>query len=398
VYGSALVLVALCLAGVCFAGAGARAAGWETPRGNAHATGVAQGPGPVDPVIAWQERWRGGAFAPPVAADGTVFMARDAVGGSAVTALDLTSGDTEWEHRIGAPVCGLSVADGVVYAVSEPGALVLLDAQTGRVRGEFTAPGNLPPPGSPWAPVPLVGADVVVPLRDAVLALRAGVTEPLWTWSRPPSEPAQHWLTGPVSVTRGGHVLVSTSSGCLFALSGIDGSVQWRFQAGGEGIPVAAAVDSRDHVYSVASPQAFRGILACVDAPTGRALWLRDLPRHAWVPPAATDEAVVVLDMDGRLSCFGAGTGEPQWETTLPSGEGPRGLPSAPVIDSEGRVYAAMGQTTLCCGLDNGEELFRREMDEGICIEHVILPGGGSLLVTFQDGTICCLRDPEADG
>ncbi|MGD9498718.1 MAG: PQQ-binding-like beta-propeller repeat protein [Armatimonadota bacterium] len=93
--------------------------------------------------------------------------------GGAVTGTGLGSGRPRWEHGIDGSVCGLSVADGVVYVLAEPGRLVLLDTQTGQARGAFTAPGTClrrDPPGHPS------------PSRAGTWSWRCGTRS--WRWAR----------------------------------------------------------------------------------------------------------------------------------------------------------------------------------------------------------------------
>jgi outer membrane protein assembly factor BamB len=95
-----------------------------------------------------------------------------------VAALDLATGAPRWERRL-APagsyvdVDGLALEDGRLYAAAYSGALVAVDARTGKEAWSYPAPGA--------SRVMIAGGEVVLVTTANVVALSAANGTPIWT-------------------------------------------------------------------------------------------------------------------------------------------------------------------------------------------------------------------------
>jgi len=95
-----------------------------------------------------------------------------------VAALDLATGAARWERRL-APagsyvdVDGIALDDGRLYAAAYSGAVVAVDARTGKEAWSFAAPGA--------SRVMVAGGEVVAVTTASVVALSPATGAPIWT-------------------------------------------------------------------------------------------------------------------------------------------------------------------------------------------------------------------------
>jgi outer membrane protein assembly factor BamB len=221
----------------------------------------------------------------------------------------------------------------------------------------------------------LVAAGVVgcraIPLNDdPTMPVRAAQVSPpaLWEvdWSAPlvklelleyqPRETAKPPIDGAVlweKKTLGrffsgaaivqGVAYVPGGDGVLYALRVLSGELVWEFQANEELITTPVVAEGRVLVTSS------QDTLFAVDAQTGKWTWQykRDLPQGFTVrgasTPVAEDGLVYAGFADGFLVAVGLDDGVARWERrlTISGGQQFKDVDSSPVLDENGRLYAA---------------------------------------------------------
>ncbi|HEY2762313.1 MAG TPA: PQQ-binding-like beta-propeller repeat protein [Pirellulales bacterium] len=117
---------------------------WPVFRGNAMATGVADGELTNNPQLLWKFTVAKGSFnATPVVVGDTVYIG-DLDG--TFYAIDLTSGEQRWKFDLGADKAGFATAavrDGSVYVGDTDGMFICLDAKTGEKKWTFKTDGEI---------------------------------------------------------------------------------------------------------------------------------------------------------------------------------------------------------------------------------------------------------------
>ncbi len=370
--------------------------GWPLPRGDVHATGASGGRGPTAPVVQWRHDTGEGPTATSVAdAGGTVYLASFGRSGVTVRALDSSNGDEIWVFRRDQRqiVSALASSDGLLYATTADSSVIALDQDTGEVIAEFRGSDEVSKPTRGLLPLP--DSRLLLSQRTEIRCVAEDLSEVLWSWRDPGYEGEQIMGPGPLSLTRSGEAL--TTSGALHALDPGDGHVKWRYDAGEFSLPSFAAVDAQNRVFwrgtSERTPGASRELLTCVEGDTGRLLWSQEHPGGYPPAPAISEDRVVLTKGSQVLSCRSASDGELLWSVQLPHFRGSLSALSGPVIDVDGRVYAASGDSVVCYALEDGQELFRERVSPSL--HHMILPGDGSLLVVNSIGSVYSLQDGD---
>jgi outer membrane protein assembly factor BamB len=129
-----------------------------------------------------------------------------------------------------------------------------------------------------------------------------------------------------------GKVFVGTSSGRLYALDLTTGDIIWTFNAGS---PISAAPAYYDGLvfFGTKNP----GEIYAVDASTGLANWLYEVPQGAAVysSAAVVNGMVIAGSSDGILLCLNESDGQLLWDTHVGSG-----YPSSPAVQN-GTVFVS---------------------------------------------------------
>ncbi|WP_170977272.1 outer membrane protein assembly factor BamB family protein [Halorussus salinisoli] len=345
---------------------------WPTLGHDAANTGYnPNGRGPESGV---RERWQtdlSSATAPPVVADGRVYVAS----GDDLHCFAADDGGEVWTHPLREDAAMVlwsapTVRDGKAYvSAGHDEGLRVLDAKTGEELREFATRGEV-------SGAPRFDRDG----RWAFVATREG-----WVHCFDLEAGSENWRTevfghvvAPVAVPKHGSLLyVATEAGEVYALSKSDGEGSWRQKVPGT-IQVAPAVVGRDvyvapfggqvhalsaedagaiawsseerasteHHLTVADGRIFGtdgdGVLA-IDTESGTTDWRVSMPDHANCAPAVAGDTVYVGDESGHVHAVKTGGatgvgglrfGARRWKTDL------GGRVREGVTVADGRLYA----------------------------------------------------------
>lgn len=277
--------------------------------------------------IAWKRSFGEGSdrgshvTAPPVAADGKIFVMD---GGASVSAIDGQSGSVLWkvDLRPGsrrdkeAFGGGLAFADGKLYVTSGYRFAAQLDAATGAVGWKTTTEQPLHA-----APSVSGGRVFVVAVDNTLLTFDTATGAAGWTYQAL-SEPARILAASSPAVA-GDTVVAAFGSGELVALRAANGNDLWnealsranRNNALSEirDIPGRPVIYQGD-VFAVSHS----GVFAATDLRTGQARW--SLPVTGITTPWPAGDVVYVVSKAGEVICVARESGQIYWIRDL--GEG----------------------------------------------------------------------------
>jgi outer membrane protein assembly factor BamB/predicted MPP superfamily phosphohydrolase len=314
--------------------------------------------------------------APPVIADGTVYVATTDLGdggAGGVVALDAQTGAVRWRVPTTSPVRGgLAIAGDTVTTVEIDGRVIALDAQTGAQRWTYAlSTGITPQAGAAFAAPTADGRDIVVGHQRHIAALADG--RPQWTadpvpdgvdsqsaaalavgdgivvgtfnrwsggviaWDRATGKRVwQHQTDDTVGINSspvigGDQIFVATAADKVLALD-LDGKLRWTVALDPAGFDWGnATIGTPAYAHgTVVVPTLYRDLVA-LDATTGAELW-----RHAGMPsplhethyrgtsqggyaasPVITGDVVWAADTSGDLAAIDLRTGQTLWHTAL---------------------------------------------------------------------------------
>jgi outer membrane protein assembly factor BamB len=193
-------------------------------------------------------------------ADGVVYFGVD----SQILALRASDGNKRWAWAVddgGNESLAGSVANGLVYVLSNGGTLYALDARDGQPRWKATI-GTYVDPFNQFFSAPIASAGVVCIGSPGHSVRGYGAPDGTLKWT---------YLThGPIHsspAVDGTTAYVGSLDGALYALDLQHGTLRWKFQTGGSiyGSPLA-----QDGIVFVGSRD---GYFYAIDATTGRAFW-----------------------------------------------------------------------------------------------------------------------------
>ena len=308
-------------------------ADWPLPGGN-----VEQSVEHVAAAANFEIAWRKGfgqkankkfhVTAPPVAADGKVFVMD---GEATVSAIDAHTGATVWRKDlrpakapgkkhgffgIGGAAAdrtgfggGLAYANGKLYVASGFRFLAQLDAATGNEawRQDTSTPIHA-------APTVADGRVFVTSTDNELLTFNATDGTPGWTYQAL-IEPAR--ILGATSpAVSGDTVVTGFASGELVALRATNGNDLWS-----EALSRASRTNALSEIRDIAGrPVIYKGdvfavshsgVFAATDLRTGQARW--SLPVTAITSPWAAGDVVYVVDKSGQVICVSRETGQVYW-------------------------------------------------------------------------------------
>lgn len=316
------------LKGVDFALPPAEAiAAWPLPGGTAEQSvgNVAAG---TNVAIAWRKSFGEGesrgryVTAPPVAADGKVFL-MDAEG--RVVAVDSRSGSQIWRTNTNpgdnkrdklAFGGGMAYADGKVYVSSGYREVMQMDAGTGAVGWRTKTPEPIH-----GAPNVSGGRVFVVSLDNTLMTFDAATGTASWTYQAL-SETARI-LSASSPAISGDTVVAAFGSGELVALRASNGNDLWN-EALSRASRTSALSEIRDipgrpviyqgDVFAVSHS----GVFAATDLRTGQARWT--LPVVGVTAPLPVGDVVYVVSKTGDVICASRENGQIYWIRNLNEG------------------------------------------------------------------------------
>ncbi|GAA0396256.1 PQQ-like beta-propeller repeat protein [Brevundimonas terrae] len=291
-------------------------------------------------------------MAPPVAADGRIFVMD---GEAAVSAVDAASGSVIWKKTVGIGERdagrrrfgislgggssgggfggGVAVADNKVFVASGYRSVTALNAATGEV--VWTHETDLPIHN---APTVSGGRVYVIDVDNQLIALDMATGNQNWTY-RGITEPARIMRATSVTVS-GDTVVAPFSSGQVVALRAANGQPVWeevlsrtsRTNALSELRDIAGRpVISRGFVYAISQS----GVMQSLDIRTGAPRW--ELPIGGVNAPLPVGDVVYVVSKTGELTVVNRETGQIYWTRDLNDGR----------IRTEGGWFFGMGKRTV---------------------------------------------------
>ncbi len=292
----------------------------------------------AQPKIVWKNGIGNGSssdfklLAHPVAGRGRIYT-MDAQG--LVRAFNMKNGERAWERdttpkdsdeeAIGG---GLALDGDTVYATTGFGDVYALRAETGEVKWRKSLL-------KPLRAAPTVADSRVyaVSVDNELAALDAATGETLWRHSGITENAALMGASSPA--VEGDSVFVAYNSGEIFGLRVQNGRVSWSFSlasaAQGGALPAIADIRGlpvldRGRLYAISHS----GRFAAVDQRTGDRIWEADI--GGIDTPVVSGNAVFVYGGNSQLIALSESTGRALWIKDLPKYANPKDKDSDPVV------------------------------------------------------------------
>ncbi|MDB5696025.1 MAG: pyrrolo-quinoline quinone [Sphingomonas bacterium] len=307
---------------------------WSQPGGNA-AKSLGQLALADAPVRAWTASINGGSdrqrlAAPPVVADGKLFVtdvdarvhAITAATGARLWSASVSKGDDNRDARFGG---GVSYDNGQVFATNGLGDVVALQAADGAEVWRAK-------PGGPLRGSPTIANGVVYVLTqdDQMFALNQQTGAVNWAAQGTAETQGVFGVAAPAAAA--GSVVAGFSSGELNAYRYENGRQLWQDALSRTSITTsvssiadidAAPVIDNGRVYAVGQG----GRMVALELATGRRLWEQNLAGIS--TPWLAGEWLFVVTDDARLICLATASGKARWIAQLPrfrNAKGRKGL------------------------------------------------------------------------
>lgn len=333
--------------------------------------------------------------AQPIVID-NVLYAMDAKGD--VLAMDARDGDTLWRvniiprgERAESLGGGIAYADDRLFAAAGYSEVVALDPENGGLvwKRATAAPVRT-------APTAVAGEVYVVTFENELLALNAEDGRPLWSHRGIPE--AEGLLGGSSPAVSGDIVVVTYSSGEVYALRRQNGVTAWQdnlgsvIQAGAEWrLPDINALPVADNGRVFVAALANR--LVAIDERSGARIWQREI--GSLDTPAVAGDFVYVMTVQAQLVCLIAETGEIRWIADLPRFEDPEDRSGpivwrGPVIGG-GRLFLGNSEEEIYeIDATDGRVLNRYDTSDPVLISPLI--AGRTLYVLSDNGELAAFR------
>ena len=260
--------------------------------------------------------------APPVAADGKVFMmdadtrvvAVDARTGSQVWRTATAPGDNKRDRL--AFGGGVAYADGKIYVASGFREVLQLDAKTGAIGWRTKTSESIHS-----APTVVGGRVFAVALDNTLLTFDAATGAAAWTYQA--LAESSRILAASSPAVSGDTVVAAFGSGELVALRAVNGNDLWN-EALSRASRTSALSEIRDipgrpviyqgDVFAISHS----GVFAATDLRTGQARWT--LPIVGVTAPLPAGDVVYAVAKDGLVICAARETGQIYWMKNLNEG------------------------------------------------------------------------------
>ncbi len=339
---------------------------------------------------------RNRAFAEPIVADGHIYT-MDADG--LVSSYNAATGKRAWRvptaprtERQNAFLGGALCIEGNRLFVTSGAAQVLaLDATTGKEiwRVSVETPVRA-------APTVNAGRVFVVTVENELTALSADTGRKLWTYTGAPTPTIL--LGGSAPAVDGGVVVATLSSGELVALRSDNGVSLWnenlvasrRTEAAANLPDIAArAVIDKGRVYAVGQS----GVLAAIDLRTGRRVW--DVPVAGIYEPWIAGDFLFAITLDGEAVCIDARSGRILWVTQLPRFDNEtkrtgRIVWAGPALVSDRLILVGSNSEALSLSPYSGAVLGKIDLRSSAAMAPVF--ANGSMFVLDDDGDLSAYR------
>ena len=320
-----------------------------------------------DPSFLWSFPTGGWVVTAPAVAEGVVYAGSD---DGALYALSADTGDMLWTFVTGDVIRSTpTVADGKVFFGSNDNHLYALDAATGAEQwrydtGEWVQYSPTVSNGMVYLAAPSGG-------DRKVHGLNAATGEMVWTGEHPFPTGTQQ-----TPAATGGKVYAPGSEyGQFFALNAATGETLWRAEVGGYVKSAPTVIDGV--VYLTVINQAY-----ALNEATGEIIWsfnTEEFPARDF--PAIVVDGVYYLAPSNKVYALDASTGEEIWsyESSM--------LSTAPVVDA-GVLYGASEDAGQIFALDvaTGEELWSEATGDSTI--NALTAADGTLYGELSDGQL----------
>ncbi len=353
----------------------------------------------ADFTVAWRRGFGRGsnrAFhvtAPPVAADGRIYVMDGAAG---VSALDLSDGREIWRRDMSSRNRreregfggGLALADGRLYVASGYRFVAALDAGTGKEI--WRTPTDAPVHAAPT----VVDGRVYAESTDDNLLTFDAATGALG-WTHQALVESARILAASSPAVSGDAVIASFASGELVAMQTANGNTLWtdelsksnRNSALSEIRDIAGRpVVYRGDVYAVSHS----GLMAAIDVRTGAQRW--SLPVTSVTTPWPAGDVVYVSDTKGRVVCASRDNGQIYWITDLNRGKRnkDRGTWSGPVLAGPNLVLVSSRGDAVALNPKTGALVHSLKLGSDALISPIAV--GDKLYVATQAAELIAIR------
>jgi outer membrane protein assembly factor BamB len=343
--------------------------------------------------------------APPVIADGMVFVAVSDLGDGAaggVVAFDLATGQPRWRVSTPRPVRGgLAVTDGTVAVPQIDGVVLGLDVATGaeRWRHELSA-GLTPQAGAVFGAPAADHGDVLVGNQRSLAVLSATAGTPIWT-ADPVPDGQDSQSAAAIAIADGLAVgTFNRALGGVIAWDRATGQRLWSVQDDSTVAINASPIIASDSIYIVSGADE----VSALDL-AGQSRWRVKLDPDGFDwgnatigTPALADGVLVVPTLYRDLVALDASTGTELWRvsgtpgplrTTHYRGGDEAGFAASPVITG-GIVWAAdTAGLVSAIDLQTGRVLWQKHL--GVPVTAGLAVSGDWLVVASYDGSIRAL-------
>jgi len=262
--------------------------------------------------VAWQRELE--TAWPPLAGDGALYVATP----DALHALDPASGATRWQVPIERRLLTAPIyTPGRLILALEQGDYVSLSAQDGAEQWRLRIPNDAPlfPPvagGDGRLYVVLEGSHVAaISEADGRLAWRQTLSGVLG---------APAWAPG--------RMLVGSANNAFYALGADDGTIEWKWQAGGD--VIGSAADAADRIYFASLDNQLRA----VNRGNGNQRWRKAITARPALPPQVVRDVVLLTGVAPVITSYSARTGEVVGTFTAPEA-----VMGAPLVDAALKPY-----------------------------------------------------------
>ncbi|HRD78394.1 MAG TPA: PQQ-binding-like beta-propeller repeat protein [Hyphomicrobiaceae bacterium] len=347
-------------------------------RGNPAHTFYGTGPIPDRPRIRWQYRtaeirnvvrgtpmtWTGTGWT-GTAAKLADYIYVGSVGGY-VYCFEALSGKLVWSHKGGgmfkSSVC---LFDNKVYIGNTDDLLRCLDAATGRVVWTVNTGRDLDS-----SPVVTGGRLYIAGENGYARCLDPQTGREIWKTFMggigPGSVPGSNGSETTPAIADGDYYAI-TYDGDLFCLDTKDGRVKWKAKTHDD--TDASPVVSGDLVYAAAEEKASH--VYCFERSAGREVWRYSAnPRGYWSTPAVAGGKLYVGGDDARLHCLDARSGKGLW--MFPTGEA---IWSSPAVVDDRVLFGSRDGHLYCVDAGSGREIWRLKLDGRIISSPCIVDG-----------------------